>query len=233
MAEAKAPQVAIVDYGMGNLYSVQRACEHVGIRATIVSSPEAVLAADGVVLPGVGAMPDAMGTLDAEGLSSALRLVVQRGTPLLGVCLGLQLLMRDGSEFRPHAGLGLVPGRVVRFEGHDKDGRPLRVPHIGWNAVRRVTGSGPDPWSATPLADTPDGAYMYFVHSYYVIPDDPGAVVATARYGDVEFCAAVHRGSIFACQFHPERSGPAGLAVYRAFAAMVGARGGRAERRVS
>jgi glutamine amidotransferase len=232
MAEAASPLVAIVDYGMGNLYSVQRACEHVEVRAVVTSSPDIVLSAAGVVLPGVGAMPDAMETLDVTGLSAALRLVVQRGTPLFGVCLGLQLLMREGSEFRPHAGLGLIEGRVVRFEGHADNGRPLRVPHIGWNAVQRV-GAVPAAWSGTPLASTADGTYMYFVHSYYVVPEDPGVVVATARYGDVEFCAALRRGNTFACQFHPERSGPAGLEVYRAFGALVAAHAARPERRAS
>jgi glutamine amidotransferase len=231
MAEAVSPLVAIVDYGMGNLYSVQRACDHVDVRAAVTSSPDVVLSAGGVVLPGVGAMPDAMETLEVTGLSAALRLVVQRGTPLFGVCLGLQLLMREGSEFRPHAGLGLIEGRVVRFDGRTEAGRPLRVPHIGWNAVQRA--AGPAAWSETPLASTADGTFMYFVHSYYVVPEDPGIVLATARYGDVEFCAALRRGNTFGCQFHPERSGPAGLELYRAFGKMVAAHAARSERRAS
>lgn len=213
-----SPRVAIVDYGLGNLYSVQRACEHVGLQAAIVSDPEEVRSAAGVILPGVGAMPTAMSRLRDTGLADALVDCARRETPLLGICLGLQLLMRTGSEFGEHQGLGIVGGRVVRFEATTEQGDPLRVPHIGWNAIRPSPGAT---WAGTPLEGTEPGTMMYFVHSFYVVPADPGVCVATARYGPVDFCAAIATGSVFACQFHPERSGPAGLALYERFARRI------------
>jgi glutamine amidotransferase len=216
-------RAVIVDYGMGNLYSVRRACEHVGLEATISASPSEVREADGVILPGVGSMPVAMGALDESGLSDALRAVAQRGTPFMGVCLGMQLLMEEGSEFTVHRGLGILPGRVVRFPSQDEEGLPLKIPHIGWNRVYRPKGHTRDPWSETPLQATPDGEYMYFVHSYLVVPGDPDLSVGVSRYGGIEFCSVVARGSVFGCQFHPERSGPQGLQVYREFARRVSA----------
>jgi imidazole glycerol-phosphate synthase subunit HisH len=216
MSERHAPRVAIVDYGMGNLYSVQRACAHVGLDSFLTSDPDQVLRANAVVLPGVGAMPEAMRILDSSGLGDAIRESAAAGTPLLGVCLGLQLLMTHGSEFKPHLGLGIIEGKVVRFEGNDADGSPLKVPHIGWSAISYPPRRGQ--WISPVLKGVADGALMYFVHSYYVRPANPGIVAATAHYGPVEFCAAVARDNIFACQFHPERSGPAGLAIYKNFA---------------
>jgi glutamine amidotransferase len=216
-------RAVIVDYGMGNLYSVRRACEHVGLEAAITESPGEVREADAVILPGVGSMPVAMATLDESGLSDALRAVAERGTPLMGVCLGMQLLMEEGSEFNPHRGLGILPGKVVRFPGRDENGAQLKVPHIGWNRVHRPPGHSRDPWLETPLQATPEGEYMYFVHSYLVVPREPNLCVGVSRYGGIEFCSVVVRGSVFGCQFHPERSGPQGLQVYREFARRVSA----------
>lgn len=216
-------RAVIVDYGMGNLYSVRRACEHVGLEAVISASPGEVLEADGVILPGVGSMPVAMETLNESGLGDALRTVAERGTPLMGVCLGMQLLMEEGSEFTPHRGLGILPGKVVRFEGKDESGAQLKVPHIGWNRVYRRSGGGRDPWLETPLQATPEGEYMYFVHSYLVVPGEQSLCAGVSRYGGIEFCSVVARGSVFGCQFHPERSGPQGLQVYREFARRVSA----------
>jgi glutamine amidotransferase len=221
MSESRAFRVAIVDYGMGNLYSVQRACDHAGLRAAITGSPDEVLQADAVILPGVGAMPDAMRALDASGLSEALREQAARGTLLFGVCLGMQLLMGEGSEFGVHRGLGLVPGSVRRFEGVHADGAPLKVPHIGWNAVWPA----PDrSWHGTALETTPEGTYLYFVHSYYVMPEDPDVAIAWSRYGEVTFCSAIASGNVFGCQFHPERSGPQGLRIYRQVARLLAER---------
>ena len=223
MRDRRAPHVAIVDYGMGNLYSVQRACEHVGLSSELATSPERVLAADGVIIPGVGAMPHAMEVLDRTGLSDALRTTVAGGVPTLAVCLGMQLLMREGSEFSSHAGLGIVDGGVVRFPDAEQDGRPLRVPHIGWSRVAPPAGAEPRAWDETPLGGLGVDAHMYFVHSYYVVPADPRLIVASTRYGDVEFCSALRQGAVFACQFHPERSGPLGLSIYASFAAAAAA----------
>jgi imidazole glycerol-phosphate synthase subunit HisH len=217
--------IAIVDYGLGNLFNVQRACDHAGLSAAMVSDPEAVLAADGIILPGVGAMLEAMRTLEATGLADALREAAARGTPMFGVCLGMQLLMEEGSEFGPHPGLGIVAGTVDRFQGMDDAGESLKVPHIGWNAVERVPVAHGDAWANTPLDGQSDGEYMYFVHSYHVVPSDPGVQVGLTRYGAVEFCSALAQENVFGCQFHPERSGPAGLQMYKEFARQVKSRG--------
>ncbi len=218
MSESSRARVAIVDYGMGNLYSVQRACAHVGLRSAITASPDDVLAADAVILPGVGAMPVAIRTLHSTGLADALLEIAARGTPLFGICLGLQLLMREGSEFERHAGLGILDGEVVRFQGTEGEA-PLRVPHIGWSPVRPEPGIGA--WADTPLEAIPAGSLMYFVHSYYVVPSDAAVVAATTTYGSVRFVSAIARDNIFACQFHPERSGAQGLAMYRRFASLI------------
>lgn len=217
-----SPSIAIVDYGMGNLCSVQLACMNAGTNPVVTADPDAVVAADGVILPGVGAMPDAMRVLRSTGLDKAVRHVVERRTPFLGICLGMQLLMTEGSEFGAHEGLGLVEGTVERFHGLGDGGRPLRVPHIGWNAVRMpsVTHRGTT-WSGTLLQDTADHTYMYFVHSYYVAPTNPGIVLATTRYGGTDFCSAIAQDNIFASQFHPERSGSQGLDIIRHFVSKV------------
>jgi glutamine amidotransferase len=209
--------LAIVDYGMGNLFSVANACARVGAPARLASRPEELLSASGVILPGVGAMPDAMHALRETGLGAAIVEAAARGTPILGICLGLQLLMREGTEFERHAGLGLVDGDVVRLDGLDELGRPLRIPHLGWNAVHAAR-----PWGATDLADVASGAGMYFVHSYHVRPADRAVVLAETRCGDAVFCSVVQTGSILACQFHPERSAALGLGIFRRFAARAG-----------
>jgi glutamine amidotransferase len=221
MSDALRPQIAIVDYGTGNLYNVQRACAHTGLEAAITSSPDDVLGADGVILPGVGSMPDAMAELDRTGLSEALRTVARRGTPLFGICLGMQLLMAEGTEFQEHQGLGVIAGTVTRLAGRGSEGSPLKVPHIGWNSVAPPAGATTARWAGTPLASSSAGEYVYFVHSYRVVPADAGVVLAVTRYGDIEFCSALARGSVFGCQFHPERSGPHGLTMYREFAHLV------------
>ena len=218
----RAPTVGIVDYGRGNLFSVEQACRTVGLVPVVTSDAHELERADGVVLPGVGAFGDAVEALRRLDLLQPLRDLAEAGRPLLGVCLGMQLLMDHSEEFGSHEGLGLIPGRVVRLPAESVDGvdgpRPLKVPQIGWNRVRRsVTDATGDPWEAGPLAGLPDGTHMYFIHSYYVVPDDDDVVLATSRYGQTEYCSAVRRGQVFGCQFHPERSAAAGLAVYRNF----------------
>jgi glutamine amidotransferase len=207
--------IAILDYGVGNLKSVHKALEHIGAEATVSSDPEVLDAARGVVLPGVGAFGDAMLNLKRRGLVAPLLRQVSRGKPLLGICLGMQLLFEESEEMGLHQGLGLLPGKVVRFpEGS------LTVPHVGWNQLRlagRGTGGGI-------LEGIPDGAYAYFVHSYYVAPEEPGDVLATTEYGP-EFAAVVGRGEIWGAQFHPEKSQEVGLALLENYVSLVGKRG--------
>lgn len=206
----KSASVAIVDYRLGNLFSVQRACEFAGLKAHITSSPEVILRADAVLLPGVGAFGDAMATLRQLDLVSVLHEVAVSGKPLVGICLGIQLLMTESYEFGRHRGLGLIEGVVHRFDEPEEYGRRLKIPQVGWNRIRAV-----QEWRGSLLDGVPDNSYMYFVHSYIVHPQDQSVVISTTRYGDTEFCSSLRLGNVFACQFHPERSGAAGIRFYQ------------------
>ncbi|PTB18234.1 imidazole glycerol phosphate synthase subunit HisH [Trinickia symbiotica] len=205
-------KIAIVDYGMGNLRSVQQALKKAAPEAevAIVDRPEDIRAAERVVLPGQGAMPDCMRSLRESGLQEAV-LEASRTKPLMGVCVGEQMLL-DWSEEGDTNGLGLIHGKVVRFalEGRlQDDGSRFKVPQMGWNRVRQV--------HAHPLWDgVPDGSFFYFVHSYYVVPDNRAHSVGETDYGN-SFTSAVARDNLFATQFHPEKSADAGLRVYRNF----------------
>jgi imidazole glycerol-phosphate synthase subunit HisH len=194
--------IAIVDYRAGNLTSVKRALEFLGHESEITDRPERIVAADRVILPGVGAAGATMENLDALGLADVLRNdVVAKGRPFLGICIGIQVLLSRSEE--DEAGcLGIVPGRVVRYP-RSIDGRPLKVPQIGWNRVRQTR--------AHPVfAGVPDNTHFYFVNSYYPIPDDPALTIGTCDYG-VPFVAAIARDNVLATQFHLEKSGTAGL----------------------
>jgi glutamine amidotransferase len=211
--------VAIVDYGIGNLFSVQHACRHVGIDAVVTSSSHAIASASAVILPGVGAFGDAMAELRRLDLVGVLRDIAHSGRPFLGICLGMQLLMRESHEFGQHEGLGLVPGVVDGFSDAGGE-RRLKIPQVGWNQIY-ATGARPAGWKGTLLEGLPDGVYMHFVHSYYVRPDEPTWTIAETEYGGIRFCSALQWNNIFACQAHPERSGPLGLAVYRNLASTL------------
>lgn len=196
--------MVIIDYGAGNLRNVQKAFEAVGVEARISSAAEEVAAADRLVLPGVGAFGEAMRRLREHGLDDAIHAAVERGTPLLGICLGLQLLFEESEEMGAHPGLGLFPGRVHRL---DVD---LKVPHIGWNAVR-VQGDHPL------VAELPAEPYGYFNHSYYVDPADDDLVLATSDYG-IDFACICGRNGVMGIQFHPEKSQEVGLRLLQNFA---------------
>jgi glutamine amidotransferase len=203
--------ITIVDYGVGNLRSVQKALERVGATADVTSDPAALDAAQGVVLPGVGAFGDGMDSLRARQLVAPVLRQVEAGKPLLGICLGMQLLFEESDEMGRHQGLGLLPGRVVRFpEGE------LKVPHIGWNQLQRAE---PRPEMAL-LDGIGDGAYAYFVHSYYPVPDEPGDLLTTTEYG-LQFASVVGRRQIWGAQFHPEKSQDVGLRLLENFARLV------------
>jgi len=205
--------IAIIDYGMGNLRSVEKALQIVGANVTVTADPAVVAAADGVVLPGVGAFGMAMDHLRQTGLDTVIGDVVRAGTPFLGICLGLQLLFTQSEEFGRVQGLDIIPGNVVRFF---PDGAPdgVKIPHMGWNAL--------EVRSKTPvLADMQPGEHVYFVHSFHVVPDDPTVVATTTEYGGFHFASSVAQGNVYACQFHPEKSGAVGLRMLKNFADMV------------
>ncbi len=200
--------IVIIDYGMGNLRSVQKAIEAVGSAAEITSDPDRVRQASKVILPGVGAFADAMAELRRTGLGEAFREAVRQGKPCLGVCLGLQLLFDSSTEDGEHTGLGLLPGRVVRLPAQPG----LKVPHMGWNTLRIRK-------PAPLLAGLPTAPSVYFVHSYYAVAQNPQDVAAVADYPE-PFAAVVWRDNLTACQFHPEKSQAIGLAMYANFVAM-------------
>lgn len=210
---ASRAKIALVDYGAGNLRSVAKALERAGLDPVVTDDPAAVAAADGVVLPGVGAFRDAAERLRASGLENAVKDSLSSGRPYLGICFGLQLLFEEGTEHGITPGFSLLGGRVERFPEKDTDGSLLRVPQIGWNEVR-FSGSHP-------MIDAlPERDYFYFVHSYRPVPTDPDVVVGRACYGG-EFAAAVATSSIFAVQFHPEKSQAAGARLLDAYRAWV------------
>ena len=206
MSTLAAPRVtaAVVDYGLGNLFSVRQACEHAGMEVVVTACGDVLLASDVVILPGVGAFGDAMATLRRLDLVHVLRDIAVSDKPLIGICLGIQLLMSESHEFGVHRGLGVIEGGVVRLAAARQGARDIKVPQVQWNRIFR-----------------PDGQFMYFAHSYHVQPTDPAVTVSVSRYGDVEFCSALRRRNVFASQFHPERSGMPGLQVYRNIARAV------------
>lgn len=208
--------IAIIDYGMGNLRSVQKGFERVGAAARIVRTPEEIRAAEKVVLPGVGAFRDAIAHIRAQGLEEPIREAVDSGRPFLGICLGLQLLFDVSYEDGEHRGLGIVPGQVLRFDFADlPNGRELKIPHMGWNQVVWA-----DQDRECPLTQGIEpGTHFYFVHSYYVAPANPAVTHGRCSYGR-DFTASIWRDNVYATQFHPEKSQTAGLAMLRNFAGL-------------
>lgn len=200
--------IAIIDYDMGNLRSVQKGFEKVGASAVSTRDPKVMADASHIVLPGVGAFKDCMRNLEEYGLIDAIIKNIEKGKPFLGICLGLQLLFEESAEFGAHKGLGVIKGKVVRFPNDTK----LKVPHMGWNEAKSK--------KASPLLkDIPEASFFYFVHSYYAVPEDKGVVLTSTDYG-VEFTSSVSKDNIMACQFHPEKSQKTGLKLLKNFSEM-------------
>jgi glutamine amidotransferase len=205
--------IVIIDYGMGNLRSVQKAFEQVGCQAVVTADPAFAGQAEKLVLPGVGAFRDCMRNLTEGGFVAPIKAHIAAGKPFLGICLGLQLLFAESEEFGRHPGLGIIPGKVVRFpDGAQEGGEVLKVPHMGWN---RISIHRPAPL----YQGVPDGSYVYFVHSYYVVPDDPAVIATETGYGQ-PFCSSIWRDNVMATQFHPEKSQAVGLQMLKNFGEM-------------
>lgn len=207
-------KICIIDYQLGNLFSVNQALLNIGLDVDISSDKEKIANADALVLPGVGAYGDAMDHLNNLGLIDPLLAVVNDKKPLLGICLGLQLLFSESEEFGFVKGLDLIKGRVTRFNNSNAEGETRKVPQIGWNTIFT---SAEKTWKQTPLQNIKNNEYMYFVHSFYIDPlEDVG--LAETIYDGQRYVSAILRDNIFACQFHPEKSGEVGLQIYNDWA---------------
>lgn len=217
----RQPTLAIVDYGMGNLFSVLQAFGAVGQTAEVTSDPARLAAADGLVIPGVGAFGIAMEVLERTGMADTVRERVAQGVPLVGICLGMQLMMSSSTEFGAHTGLGIIDGDTVALKASPDINAAARIPHVGWSAVHPARTS--ENWIDTPLDGLAAGGEMYFVHSYYVRPTNPEVVLSLSNYRGVTFCSSLAKGNVFGCQFHPERSGAEGLEIYRRIAKAISA----------
>lgn len=208
-------QVAIVDYGLGNLFSVESACRMAGMDGFISSDADEVHSADAVILPGVGAFGDAMDTLRVTGLLDSILSFVRSGKPFFGVCLGMQLMFAESEEFGTQKGLGLIDGKIIRFPSRNGQGEVVRIPQIQWN---RVWENDPTTWQHSPLKHTPNGAYMHFVHSFYAVPSRQEDILSFTDYEGVRYASSVISDNLVGMQFHPEKSGQAGVEIYRQWA---------------
>lgn len=201
----------IIDYQLGNLFSVQQACEYLGYSSIISNNPDDLLKADFAILPGVGAFKDSIENLHSFGLVDGIHEYIKSGKPFMGVCLGLQLLMSKSEEFGETEGLNIIPGVVKKFY-FDKEHHEFKVPQIQWNQINEPYKGR---WANTPLKQCKTGDFMYFVHSFYAQPNEEKFVLAKTKYGEITYCSSVLKDNVFATQFHPEKSGLFGVDIYR------------------
>jgi glutamine amidotransferase len=208
------PGVTVIDYGASNLRSVLRSLDHCGIPAKLATTPAEILDADRIILPGVGAFVDGMEGLRTRGLIEPIVRFAASDRPLLGICLGMQLLLDASDEFGYSEGLGIVPGKVVAIPSNSLPGSQRKIPHIGWNELQSPGGSD---WAGTILAEVAPNSSVYFVHSFMALPSDPACRLADCNYGGCVVAAVLKAGNTFGCQFHPEKSGEVGLSILRSF----------------
>lgn len=214
MPSLNKPNIAIIDFKLSNLFSVEHACQYAGIDAIITSDPKDLEDADGLILPGVGAFADAIKNLNSFGLTESIKKHIQKNKPFMGVCLGMQLLFETSEEFGSHKGLEIFKGSVERFDNKTESQKKLRVPHIGWDKIEIK--------KKNPLFEGfKDGDFMYFVHSYFCIPKDRDIIATTTNYDGFEFVSSVSKNNVFAVQFHPEKSGKTGPRLYQNFAKLI------------
>ena len=209
-------KVGIIDYNLGNLFSVSQACKEVGMHIVMCKEARDLASLDAFILPGVGSFKEAMHNMHISGLDKAIVEEVKKGKPLFGICLGLQLLFDSSEEFGETKGLGILKGRVKRFPDRTSEGKKLRIPNIGWNSIE-FKGSV-NQVKNTPLYEISENDYLYFVHSYYVEADNKEYVLSYAKYESVHYVSSVMMGNIFATQFHPEKSSKKGLSIYKNWA---------------
>lgn len=214
------PCVTVVDYGMGNLFSVEKAFQHCGAKVTVTADPDQVVSAERLVLPGVGAFADGMRELKSRNLITAIKDFSQTGRLFLGICLGMQMMMDEGEEHGFHEGLALVPGRVTAIPARKADGMLRKIPHIGWDSL--CLPDGAPSWEGTLLSGVNLGDAVYFVHSYRAVPADEGHRLADCCYEGTKIAAVIRRDNLWGCQFHPEKSGPVGLKIIGNFLEMRG-----------
>lgn len=210
---------------MGNLFSIERALRHIDAEPDITDDPARIAAADRLILPGVGAFGNGMEELTKRGIDEAIRRFVATGRPLFGICLGMQLMLSEGHEFGLHRGLGLIPGTVVRFRDPVDGEGAYKIPQIGWNGIAMPEKNGDSngcrsDWTGTVLQDVEPGSFFFFVHSFVAVPESREHVLAETDYGRDRFCSALIRENVSGSQFHPERSGEAGLRMLRTFMAL-------------
>lgn len=214
------PRITIVDYGMGNLFSVSRALEHVGAEPVFAKTAAQIEDAERLILPGVGAFADGMAGLQEQDLIPALQAYGRSGRPLLGICLGMQMLLDVNEEFGIHQGLGLIPGRVCAIPKQTLDQRPHKIPHIGWTALRKLHPQQDWTHPGSILQGIPEQTRMYFVHSFTAFPSEERFRLADSDYNGQRLAAVVQSGAISGCQFHPEKSGPWGLRIIQNFVSL-------------
>jgi len=221
----KIPQVAIIDYEMGNLFSVKRALENAGLNYFVTSEASSILASDAAILPGVGAFGDAMKNLSKYDLIYPVRDYIASGRPFMGVCLGMQLLMDESEEFGAHKGIGIFDGSVVRLA--PLENRSFKIPQVGWNSIYPPA-DREELWNdpSSPLKNIKNGEYMYFVHSFCCLLREADSVHSLTNYEGVQYCSSVLKKNVFACQFHPEKSAAMGLEIYSRWAEIIRNSGG-------
>lgn len=201
-------KVAIIDYQLSNLFSVKHAFDYLKVDSEITSDKSVISTSDAAILPGVGAFGDAMNNLKRFDLIDTIKEFIASNKPFMGVCLGMQLLFSESEEFGNHQGLNITEGKVIKFASKDQE---IKVPQIGWNQILKLDKT----WDNSPLKNIKNGEFMYFVHSYYVVPQDRSIILSETTYEGIRYCSSLLKDNIFAAQFHPEKSGPAGIKIYR------------------
>ena len=209
--------VAIIDYKLSNLHSVQSACKKVGMSSVITSDAGKIMDAKIAILPGVGSFGEAMTQLIDSKMDECIYKFIESGKIFVGICLGLQVLFEKSEEFGSYRGLGIIKGTVKKFQFSKDKNTKYPVPQIGWNKIQRKGVQ----WSNSPLCENNDNDFMYFIHSYYVVPEDEKVILSTTTYGNQEFCSSVQQNNIFASQFHPEKSGKVGLKIYQSIKSKI------------